>query len=62
MGLADEIGSSSYVAREVIGVEEILEFTEKPDFFKRLSDRIGVAMVKGMSETFTSNAGGPVKY
>jgi protease-4 len=57
MGLADEIGSSSYVAREVIGVEEILEFTEKPDFFKRLSDRIGVAMVKGMSEVFANGTG-----
>ena len=57
MGLADKIGSSSYVAREVIGVEEIIDFTEKPDFFKRLSDRIGVAMVKGMNEIFTSGAG-----
>ena len=57
MGLADEIGSSSYVAREVIGVEEIVEFTEKPDFFKRLSDRIGVAMVKGMGEVFANGVG-----
>ena len=57
MGLADKIGSSSYVAREVIGEEEIVEFTEKPDFFKRLSDRIGVAMVKGMSELFANGVG-----
>ncbi|MEN8205086.1 MAG: S49 family peptidase [Pseudomonadota bacterium] len=57
MGLADEIGSSSYVAREVIGVEDIVEFTEKPDFFKRLSDRIGVAMAKGMSELFANGVG-----
>jgi protease-4 len=57
MGLADEIGSSSYVAREVIGVEEIVEFTEKPDFFKRLSDRIGVAMVKAMGEVFANGLG-----
>lgn len=57
MGLADKIGSSSYVAREVIGEEDIVEFTEKPDFFKRLSDRIGVAMVKGMSELFANGVG-----
>ena len=57
MGLADKIGSSSYVAREVIGEEEIVEFTEKPDFFKRLSDRVGVAMVKGMSELFANGVG-----
>ena len=57
MGLADKIGSSSYVAREVIGAEDIVEFTEKPDFFQRLSDRIGVAMAKGMSELFVSGTG-----
>ena len=57
MGLADEIGSTSYVAREVIGIEEIVDFTEKPDFFKRLSDRIGVAMVKGMSELYANGIG-----
>ena len=54
MGLADKIGSSSYVAREVIGAEDIVEFTEKPDFFQRLSDRIGVAMAKGMSQQLNS--------
>ena len=57
MGLADEVGSASYVAREVIGVEEIVEFTEKPDLFKRLSDRIGTAMAKEMSELFASGVG-----
>lgn len=57
MGLADEVGSASYVAREVVGVEEIVEFTEKPDLFKRLSDRIGTAMAKEMSELFASGVG-----
>jgi protease-4 len=57
MGLADEIGSTSYVAREVIGAEEIVDFTEKPDIFKRLSDRIGVAMAKGLGESFANGIG-----
>jgi len=57
MGLADEIGSTSYVAREVIGAEDIVDFTEKPDLFKRLSDRIGVAIAKGLSESFTNGTG-----
>jgi protease-4 len=57
MGLADEIGSTSYVAREVIGAEEIVDFTEKPDIFKRLSDRIGVAMAKGLGESFSNGIG-----
>jgi len=56
MGLADKVGSSGYVAREVIGEEEIIEFTEKQDLWEKLSDRIFVAMAKGMSELFASGA------
>jgi protease-4 len=57
MGLADKVGSSGYVAREVIGEEEIVEFTEKPDLLEKLTERIGVAMAKGMSELFAGSAG-----
>jgi len=57
MGLVDELGSSGYVAREVIGEEEIVEFTEKPDLFERLNERIGTAMAKGMSELFANGVG-----
>jgi len=56
MGLADKVGSSGYVAREVIGEEEIVEFTEKQDLWEKLSDRIFVAMAKGMSELFAGGA------
>ena len=58
MGLADEIGSSGYVAREVIGEEEIVDFTEEPDLLKRITDRIGVAMARVMGESFFSSLGG----
>ena len=57
MGLADEIGSSGYVAREIIGEEEIVEFTEKPDLLERLSERIGVAMAKGMGKLLMTGTG-----
>ena len=57
MGLADEIGSSGYVAREIIGEEEIVEFTEKPDLLERLNERIGVALAKGMSELLMTGTG-----
>lgn len=56
MGLADAIGSSGYVAREVIGAEEIIDFTQEPDLLKRLSDRIGVAMARAMSGMFSAGA------
>ena len=57
MGLADAIGSSGYVAREIIGEEEIVDFTQEPDLFERISDRIGVAMVKAMGGMVTSGYG-----
>lgn len=43
LGLADAIGSAGYVAREVIGVEEIVDFTAKEDPFERLARRFGAA-------------------
>jgi protease-4 len=57
MGLTDHVGSAGYVAREVIGAEEIVDFTQEPDLLERLTDRIGVAMARAMSEVFVSGAG-----
>ena len=37
----DGLGSSSYVARELIEVEEIVDFTAKEDLWERLSERAG---------------------
>jgi protease-4 len=48
MGLADAVGSAGYVAREVIGAEEIVDFTQEADLLKRITDRIGVAMARAM--------------
>jgi protease-4 len=41
LGLVDEFGSSSYVAREVIGVKEIVDFTPKEDVWDRFARRLG---------------------
>ena len=41
LGLVDEFGSSSYVAREVIGVEDIVDFTPKADVWDRFAQRLG---------------------
>lgn len=49
MGLVDGLGSSSYVAREVIGVEKISNFTHKVPALDRFIDRIGVAMANTMA-------------
>jgi protease-4 len=49
LGLVDAIGSSGYVAREVIGQEEIIDYTKKPDLLTRITKRVGVAMASAMS-------------
>lgn len=43
LGLIDGLGSASYVAREVIGVEKIVDFTPAPDYLERLAKRFGMA-------------------
>ena len=48
LGLADEIGSAGYVAREVVGAEEIVDFTSKEDPIERLADRLGAATGKAL--------------
>ena len=44
LGLVDGLGSSSYVAREVIGVEKIVDFIVRENVFDRFADRIGAAV------------------
>ena len=41
LGLVDELGSSSYVAREIFKEENIVNFTVEPDFLERFSKQIG---------------------
>ncbi|MCB2027083.1 MAG: S49 family peptidase, partial [Ottowia sp.] len=41
LGLVDALGSAEWVAREVVGAEEIVNFTPVPDVWQRFADRIG---------------------
>lgn len=56
LGLVDALGSSSYVAREVIGAERIVDYTPRPDFFGQFAERIGIAMSKTL---FSAASGSP---
>jgi protease-4 len=44
IGLVDELASAGYVAREVIGEEEIVNFTVTDDLLDRLAKRMGATM------------------
>ena len=51
MGLVDGLGSSSYVAREIINAEDIVDYTPKPDPFQEFTKRLGVSMASYFSKT-----------
>ena len=57
MGLVDKFGSAGYVAREVIGAEDIVDFTQEPDLLERITERIGVAMARAMGKFMVEGAG-----
>jgi len=48
LGLADGLGSSGYVARELIGAEEIVEFSAKKDLLERFADRLGASIADSL--------------
>ena len=45
LGLVDGLGSASYVARELINQERIVDYTIRPNYLDRFAERIGMAMV-----------------
>ena len=44
LGLIDGLGSSSYVARELIGAETIVDYTKKKDLLEGLVERLGAGV------------------
>ncbi len=50
LGLVDALGSASYVAREVIGAEDIVDFTPKRNVLERMAERFGAALSSAVLE------------
>jgi protease-4 len=44
LGLADAFGDVRYVAREVIGAEDVVDFTTEKDLWDRLAARVGTTL------------------
>jgi len=58
LGLVDEYGSAGSVARDVIGAEEIVDYTVRENLFHRLAERFGMAMGRSVaSELHLSGRG-----
>jgi protease-4 len=52
LGLVDGLGSSSYVAREIIKAEKIKDFTIKPNYLDRFAERFGATMARTLTQQF----------
>lgn len=56
LGLVDGFGSSSYVARELIKAEHIVNFTPRATYWERFADRLGASMATKLAEILDINA------
>jgi protease-4 len=54
LGLADALGSTGYVAREVVGAEKTVKFTADKDLLERLAERLGSAFARALLEVIAS--------
>lgn len=49
LGLIDGLGSSGYVAREVVGAEDLVDYSRRPSQIKQLIDQLGVSLGSGVA-------------
>lgn len=57
LGLVDAFGSSGYVAREVIGAEEIVDFTVRPSRLDAIADRLGASVARTLGTMLNLEVG-----
>ena len=49
LGLIDSFGSAGYVAREIVGYEEMVDYTVRPNPVKKLFESMGASMAKTLA-------------
>lgn len=59
IGLIDGLGSTGFVAREVIGEENIVDFSLKRTPFEEFADRLGIAAASTLANKFGVGANTP---
>lgn len=52
LGLVDGLASSSQVARDIIGAEDIVDFTKRENYLDRFAKNIGSAMFRSFTDAF----------
>jgi protease-4 len=54
LGLVDGLGSAGYVAREIIGVEDIVDFTRRASYLDRFARTVGATLAQSLSTAMRS--------
>lgn len=62
LGLIDGLGSAGYVARDVIGAEDIVDYSVQPDPVEAFIKRFGLAAGKAMASQWQAGGQVPVLY
>lgn len=57
LGLIDGLGSSGYVAREIIKAERIVDFTPRASYLERFAERLGTASADVLSKALGMQQG-----
>jgi len=57
LGLVDGLGSSSYVAREIVGVDKLVDFTSRTNYLDRFAERLGATFANAMTATLGLQSG-----
>ena len=53
LGLVDGLGSASHVAREIIGAEDIVDFTPQQNVIEQFGRRFGAQLSTMLRQTFS---------
>lgn len=51
LGLIDGLASSSHVAREIIGAEDIVDYTPRPNYLDRFAGKLGASLSQMMLQS-----------
>lgn len=61
LGLVDGLGSSSMVARDIVGAEKLIDYTARPQPFDRLIERLGIGVAKELALQMGLSNGYPLR-
>lgn len=57
LGLIDGLGSSSYVARDLVGAEKLVDYTPQGSPLQQVIDQLGVSFAKGLASQLGISSG-----